>query len=87
VLPEALGLTQPRSAADEFEKFGADIIAEVSHPSISVKYGPRFVRAANFFVGSPTAFADTAYETYVRVSRAAGECVCACVCGDPAAIG
>jgi hypothetical protein len=51
---------------DDFERFGADIIAEVSHPSISVKYGPRFVRAANFFVGSPTAFADTAYETFVR---------------------
>lgn len=51
---------------DDFERFGADIIAEVSHPSISVKYGPRFVRAANFFVGSPTAFADTAYETEMR---------------------
>jgi aspartate dehydrogenase len=56
---------------DDFERFGADIIAEVSHPSISVKYGPRFARSANFFVGSPTAFADAKYEAEMR--RAADE--------------
>ena len=43
-----------------------DIIVEVAHPSITEKYGSFLVRQANYFVGSPTCFADAETEKAVR---------------------
>tara|TARA_R110002050_G_scaffold41205_1_gene99978 strand:+ start:249 stop:632 length:384 start_codon:yes stop_codon:yes gene_type:complete len=45
-----------------------DIIAEVSHPDIVKQYGALFVQHADFFVGSPTAFADSEFEKAFRTA-------------------
>ena len=70
------------------ERFGADLIAEVAHPDMSAKYGARFAAAADYFVGSPTAFASADVEVALRRGAAAampngfgvyipgGECAC-----------
>jgi predicted dinucleotide-utilizing enzyme len=58
------------SDLDKVADFKPDIIAEVAHPSITEKYGPAFVRCADYFVGSPTAFADASLETKIREAAA-----------------
>ena len=50
---------------DDFASKGADLIAEVSHPSITASHGARFLSGAHFFCGSPTAFADPAVEAAI----------------------
>lgn len=56
---------------DDFAKFGADVIVEVAHPSITRSHGAAFIAAADFFVGSPTAFADAELEAAIRKAAAA----------------
>lgn len=51
---------------DDFATRDADLIVEVSHPSITIKYGEAFLQHADFMAGSPTAFADSDFETRVR---------------------
>jgi predicted dinucleotide-utilizing enzyme len=50
----------------EFSKFEVDLIVEVSHSSITKMYGASFLRHANYFVGSPTCFADLDLERLLR---------------------
>jgi aspartate dehydrogenase len=51
----------------------ADIVIEVSHPSISASLAERVLRAGgNFVVGSPTCFADPAVEAALRAAAAIG---------------
>ena len=63
-------LSIPRKALlenlDDFPRFHADLIVEVAHPTITVKYGPKFLEHANFYVGSPTIFADKTVEDSLR---------------------
>jgi aspartate dehydrogenase len=61
-VPEALILEN----LDDFAAFGADIIAEVCHPDISLTHGAKFAEAADYFVGSPTAFANPIVEASLR---------------------
>ncbi|XP_073408369.1 aspartate dehydrogenase domain-containing protein isoform X1 [Dendrobates tinctorius] len=51
---------------DEFEERAADLIVEVAHPSITRRFGERFLSAANLLVGSPTALADKDTERRLR---------------------
>ena len=51
---------------DDFAAFGADLIVEVAHPDITKSHGARFAAAADYFVGSPTAFADADVESQLR---------------------
>ncbi|KJE88448.1 aspartate dehydrogenase isoform 1 [Capsaspora owczarzaki ATCC 30864] len=51
---------------DEFESRKADLIVEVSHPDITHAYGARFLKAADYMVGSPTVFADSHLESQLR---------------------
>jgi predicted dinucleotide-utilizing enzyme len=48
---------------EEFHTRKADFIIEVAHPSITQQYGLRFLSASDYFVGSPTAFADASVGT------------------------
>lgn len=43
-----------------------DLIIEVAHPSITEKFGAFLVKQANYFVGSPTCFANAETEKSVR---------------------
>jgi predicted dinucleotide-utilizing enzyme len=45
-----------------FEKFGADLIVEVAHPSVTHEFGARILRTADFLLASTTAFADKVTE-------------------------
>jgi aspartate dehydrogenase len=53
---------------DQFTTRPVDIIVEVAHPQITVLYGERFLKHADFYIGSPTAFADADVESRVRVA-------------------
>lgn len=50
----------------EFKNHPVDLIAEVAHPSITEEYGESFLSHANYFVGSPTAFANQEVEKTLR---------------------
>jgi aspartate dehydrogenase len=67
---EALGSEVAMSSMQSLEEvpsLGADIVVEVSHPSISVMLAAKVMAAgSNFCCGSPTALADTALETSLR---------------------
>ncbi|OQV22161.1 putative L-aspartate dehydrogenase [Hypsibius exemplaris] len=43
-----------------------DLIIEVAHPSITKTYGMRFLKHADYMIGSPTALADEDVETGLR---------------------
>ena len=43
-----------------------DIIVEVAHPDITRTYGELFLSVADYFVGSPTIFADAEVDTKLR---------------------
>jgi predicted dinucleotide-utilizing enzyme len=47
-----------------------DLIVEVAHPSITERFGAAFLEHADYFCGSPTAFADEATERSVRAAVA-----------------
>eukprot|EP01137_Pigoraptor_chileana_P029828 Opistho-2@15551 len=51
---------------DEFESRTVDLIVEVAHPDITAEYGARFLHAADYMIGSPTALADIALESRLR---------------------
>jgi len=51
---------------DNFSLYKVDIIVEVAHPDITKIYGPQFLKFCNYFVGSPTTFADAEVEKSIR---------------------
>ncbi len=53
---------------DQFATRGADIIVEVAHPQITELFGEKFLQHADFYIGSPTAFADSNVESRVRAA-------------------
>lgn len=57
---------------DDFESVKVDLVVEVSHPKIIAEYGERFLKHANLFVGSPTAFADPNIEKKLRAAASQG---------------
>lgn len=67
---EALNELQKDEILDNIEdipnKAKVDLIIEVAHPSITVNYGEFLLEQANYFVGSPTCFADQAVEDKIR---------------------
>ncbi|KAK7481556.1 hypothetical protein BaRGS_00027205 [Batillaria attramentaria] len=50
----------------DFADFGAELIVEVAHPSISHQYGAAFLSSADYMIGSPTAMASSDTETALR---------------------
>lgn len=60
-----------RDLAD-FPKYGADVIVEVSHPDVTRAWGAAFLAHADFYCGSPTAFADPAIDAPLRAAAASG---------------
>lgn len=56
----------------EFARFEPDLIVEVAHPEVTREFGPRFVRAADFMIGSPTALADRDIERSLHEAVADG---------------
>ena len=57
---------------EDFEERAADIIVEVAHPDISSEWGTRFLKHADYLVGSPTGLADASLRTSLLESVAAG---------------
>jgi len=53
---------------DDFASKKPDLIVEVAHPSITKDYGVAFVQYCDYFVGSPTTFADQKVETALRTA-------------------
>eukprot|EP01104_Vermistella_antarctica_P013834 TRINITY_DN4257_c0_g2_i1.p1 TRINITY_DN4257_c0_g2~~TRINITY_DN4257_c0_g2_i1.p1 ORF type:complete len:324 (-),score=60.53 TRINITY_DN4257_c0_g2_i1:2-973(-) len=51
---------------EDFKSFRPDIIVEVAHPSITLNHVEQFLTYCDYFVGSPTAFADPEVEAKVR---------------------
>eukprot|EP00039_Didymoeca_costata_P017469 m.324090 g.324090 ORF g.324090 m.324090 type:complete len:266 (-) comp16540_c10_seq5:199-996(-) len=49
-----------------------DLIIEVAHPDVTVKYGELFLKTCDFMVGSPTVFADEKIEKSLASIAAAG---------------
>ena len=45
---------------DHFEEFGADLIVELCHPSVTRDHGAAFLRQADYMISSVTALADDA---------------------------
>eukprot|EP00746_Dinoflagellata_sp_MGD_P011310 gnl/MRDRNA2_/MRDRNA2_123662_c0_seq1.p1 gnl/MRDRNA2_/MRDRNA2_123662_c0~~gnl/MRDRNA2_/MRDRNA2_123662_c0_seq1.p1 ORF type:complete len:306 (+),score=69.74 gnl/MRDRNA2_/MRDRNA2_123662_c0_seq1:49-918(+) len=68
VLPAGLHLENLGSFAD----FNADLIVEVAHPSITAEFGAAFLKTADYFVGSPTCFADADVEAAMRAKLKEG---------------
>ncbi|XP_048252420.1 putative L-aspartate dehydrogenase isoform X2 [Haliotis rufescens] len=50
----------------DFEKYRADLVVEVAHPSITQQYGPDILQKADYMIGSPTALADADLEAGLR---------------------
>jgi aspartate dehydrogenase len=55
----------------DFATHSVDLIVEVAHPSISEQFGAQFLAHADYFCGSPTAFADAQTEAAVRSAATA----------------
>lgn len=53
---------------DTFHERGADLIVEVAHPCITRDYGERFLKHADYMIGSPTAMADVEIERKLRAA-------------------
>lgn len=51
------------------ESHAVDLIVEVSHPSITEKYAAKFLQMADYFVGSPTAFASENLDSLVKACQ------------------
>jgi len=54
---------------EDFESRGADLIIEVAHPSISEKFGVRFLTRADYMVGSPAALAARSMEPLLQAAK------------------
>jgi predicted dinucleotide-utilizing enzyme len=63
VLPEAV-----LEDLDGFSERPVDIVVELCHPSVAKAHGAAFLSHADFFVGSPTAFADAEADATLRRS-------------------
>ncbi|KAL3856234.1 hypothetical protein ACJMK2_011011 [Sinanodonta woodiana] len=44
---------------ENFAEKGADLIVEVAHPSITSEFGAKFLKNADYMIGSPTALASS----------------------------
>lgn len=55
-----------------FEERTPDLIVEVAHPSITVDYGEKFLGAADYMIGSPTALANLDVENKLRHKACSG---------------
>jgi len=51
---------------DDFYKYKANLIVEVSHPNITEKYALDFLKFSDFFCGSPTVMANEEVEKKIR---------------------
>ncbi|GAV05631.1 hypothetical protein RvY_15731 [Ramazzottius varieornatus] len=58
---------------DDVESRECDLIIEVSHPSITKEYGARFLRHADYMIGSPTALADEETEAALHEMASEGQ--------------
>jgi aspartate dehydrogenase len=58
---------------NDFERFKVDVIVEVSHPDITREFGVRFLTHADYYMGSPTAFADKDVEKVMRATAESGQ--------------
>lgn len=56
----------------DFARYGADLIVEVCHPDVTAAWGAAFLRSADFYLGSPTAFAHAPTEAALRAAAADG---------------
>jgi aspartate dehydrogenase len=63
---DALPADIPLEHLADFESRKPDLIVEVADPSITAVWGERFLAFADFFVGSPTALADSELNTKLR---------------------
>lgn len=54
------------SKLEDFATFAVDLIVEVCHPQIVEQFGVAFLKHADLFVGSPTAFANATVEKELR---------------------
>ena len=52
----------------DFDKYEVDLILEVAHPIITLQYGATFLERADYFVGSPTVFANHSMDGLVSAS-------------------
>ncbi|XP_033748497.1 putative L-aspartate dehydrogenase [Pecten maximus] len=50
----------------DFADRNADLIVEVAHPNITKEWGQKFLVAADYMIGSPTALSDAALEAELR---------------------
>ena len=55
---------------EDIARFRPDIIVEVCHPDIGRQHGARFLQLCDFYMGSPTAFADGETEASLRAAAA-----------------
>jgi predicted dinucleotide-utilizing enzyme len=51
---------------EDFREFNVDLIVEVAHPGISAEFGEAFLDSADYFVGSPSVFANADIESRLR---------------------
>jgi aspartate dehydrogenase len=65
---ELLGSVAVLGDLNEFSSHSVDLIVEVAHPMISEQFGAKFLAHADYFCGSPTAFADAQTEAAVRAA-------------------
>jgi aspartate dehydrogenase len=71
----ASGLVPPEAICTDLADvaaFAPDVIVEVCHPDVVREHGAAFLAVADFYMGSPTAFADAGTEAALRAAAAAG---------------
>lgn len=64
----------PSAVCDDLARvadFRPDVIVEVCHPDVVRQHGAAFLRTCDFYMGSPTAFADAETEAALRAAAAA----------------
>lgn len=53
---------------NDFASRSPSLIVEVAHPSITQLYGEKFIEFSDYFVGSPTSFANPETEHRIRAA-------------------
>ena len=53
---------------DKWQKYNADLIVEVSHPSVSKNWGAEFLKEADYMLASTTCFADADTERILKAA-------------------
>jgi aspartate dehydrogenase len=56
------------SSLEDWERFEADLIVEVAHPSVSTNWGAKFLAKADYMLASTTCFADRATEELLKAA-------------------